>query len=151
MKLLFISSKRFPGVSMVAENGRRLGFWGVFFVEDGIPYLGSYDGIIFGGYIENYKQIIERADCRKFLLWTSSPGQSQFHELPILERVLKLLNENRIDILFFGSKEFYEMFKENTNIKYLPYPIALTSRILSSLSIYTNEPIMFRSALKVFL
>lgn len=124
MKTAYITHPNYPGVAAVGAHGASLQLWDLFYTNS-LPNLNlAYSEIILGAWHPDYQNIINTFKGKITLLWTSSPGQTQFREINILAQIINLLNANKIHTLFFGSKEFYEMFKETPRVQWFPYPFA---------------------------
>lgn len=125
MKPAYVTTRQYPGVATVGANGSAIKLWDLFYLEGLNPQLlSAYGGIILGAWHNDYAPILQGYKGIKAILWTSSPGQSQFNELPILEHVLGLLQAQAINYLLFGSKEFYEMFRDDKRVRWFPYPFS---------------------------
>lgn len=135
MRILFITSKVFPGICSVGNHGRGLGLWDLGFVEGGLPSLADYDGVILAGTlvqgfdVQNaFKDMIVKcnaADVPVGVLCTSSIGQMEFTlniEPALLLSWLGWLEKREIDFLFVGSKDLYELVKAD-RVRHFSYPV----------------------------
>lgn len=126
MKILAVVSKSYPGVCAVLEHGRHLGLWDTAFLENlkNVDEIKGYDLVILGAYHPGYEQLLNKS--QKFvLLWTSSPGQTGFREVDVLKKVFSLYQDKSINELWFGSKEFVEIFKKEENVFHFAYPFSI--------------------------
>lgn len=114
----------FPGIHAVARNGERLGYWKVEYVIDAPK--GS-DLNIFGAWDDSYSRLLRMISGKKARLVGSSLGQMEMSgiELKWLDYDFKLLEKGVLDYLFFGSKDLYELHKDNEKVHWFLYPIFL--------------------------
>lgn len=124
---LFITSKLFPGVSAVGWHGSSLGLWDVVNIEDlhRPNDFFDYTTWIFGAYHESYERLFKIPGMKKVCCWTSSPGQVGFREKEIFNHVMELAVSGVLSELWLGSKEIFEVLKEESWAHYMPYPIDL--------------------------
>ncbi|MBA7689801.1 hypothetical protein ES703_98312 [subsurface metagenome] len=111
----------FPGAKRPLEEGKKLGFWDLVIIDESGIKIPPADIYIFGAWHPAYEQIIGLApDSKIGVLWTSSPGEMDFVSVE-QEYLRKILNDPRIDFVWFGHPVFGRLYPEKGF--YAPYPI----------------------------
>lgn len=136
-KVLVTCMHDFVGVSAVFENMQALGLCDFKYADDLFPSgMEGYDLLILGAWHPIYESRMEYFKGKKAVLWTSSIGQMTMTanevEIFYLPQLFKMLREKKIDYLFFGSYDLYEVNENCYGVKFFPYPVDLNKYQIST-------------------
>lgn len=131
IRILCTTPKAFVGVSSVFMHLSSIGLADFVSLEElNLEIVNKYDLIIFGAWDNLYLQYILNAKCKKALLLTSAIAQVEMSpsmiELAYLKNILKLLDDKKLDYIFVGDKNLYEVIKKD-KIYWFPYPIDINA------------------------
>lgn len=137
MKIIYLTSKKYPGVSKYGEQGEAVGLWKVKYIED---QLRDIEGTTNWGYLKDInilivspygivsestiKYIKNTYPCKIGYLWHSSAGEVELArevEINELSNLVKMFEDKTIDFLCFTTKSLAEAF----NGIYLPHPVKI--------------------------
>lgn len=116
-KIVFLTSKKYPGVTSLGKHGKRIGLWDLKFVED-TPTV-SPDILIIGGFCKVQRK---RTRYKVGYFFCSPPmlvEESGEFELKALRTIEKLRRRKIIDFVLFSDESLAEVYDGI----YVPNPI----------------------------